>query len=134
MCYEKFIPKPFSSFFSIGENQSGIDRYAVQFFGISLNEKIKRGNTRKIVTTFRSIDDSVSVLLDEVYYRIYVKEGTYQVNVWEWTQMDRTNENSFIMDTSYMIPREYWIELRASINGEDVFYKDEIKFEIISEK
>jgi hypothetical protein len=131
---QKFIPKPFASFFDIGGNQLNLDRYAVQFFGVRLNEKIKRGEKRKIVTTFRSINDSKSVLLDEVYYRIYVKEGRTQVNVYEWTEMDRTNENSFVLDTSYMIPREYWIEIKTKVQSEDIFYRDEIKFEIISEK
>lgn len=132
---QKFIPKPYADFFSIGTNLTTVDKYAVQFYGIALNEKIKRGTTRKVVVTFRSIDNSPkTILLDEVYYRVYVKEGRTQVNVWEWTQMDRTNENSFMLDTSYMIPREYWIEIRGKVNGEDIFYKDEIKFEIVSEK
>jgi hypothetical protein len=131
---QKFIPKPFASYFDIGGNQTTLNRYAIQFFGVKLNEKIKRGEKRKIVTTFRSINDIKSVLFNEVYYRIYVKEGRTQVNVFEWTKMDRTNENSFILDTSYMIPREYNLEIKTKIHSEDIFYRDEIKFEIISEK
>jgi hypothetical protein len=131
---QKFIPKPFADFFDIGANQIDVNKYATQFYGVSLNEKIKRGSTRKVVVTFRSIEQSSSVLLDEAYYRIYVKEGKTQVNIFEWTRMDRTNENSFMLDTSYMIPREYWIEVKARINSQDIFYRDEIKFEIISEK
>jgi len=131
---QKFIPKPFASFFDIGTNQTELNRYAIQFFGVSLNEKIKRGTKRKIVTTFKSINNSKSELLNEVYYRIYIKEGKTQVNVFDWTKMDRTNENSFILDTTFMVPREYWIEIRGRIFSEDIFYRDEIKFEIISEK
>jgi hypothetical protein len=131
---QKFVPKPFDAFFSIGENETDASDYVIQFEGVKLNEKIKRGSTRKIVTTFRSISQQKGVLLDEVYYRIYVKEGRTHVNVFDWTEMDRTNQNSFILDTSYMIPREYHIEIKARINSEDVFYRDEIKFEIISEK
>lgn len=131
---QKFIPKPFSAFFNIGTNNTELNRYAIQFFGVKLNEKIKRGEKRKIVITFKSINLSQSVLLNEVYYRIYLKEGKTQVNVFEWTKCDRTNENSFILDTSYMIPREYWMEVKARVHSEDIFYKDDIKFEIISEK
>jgi hypothetical protein len=111
-----------------------LDRYAIQFFGVKLNEKIKRGDKRKIVVTFRSVNETKFVLFDEVYYRIYVKEGKTQVNVFDWTEMDRTNENSFVLDTSYMIPCEYWIEIKTKKYSEDIFYRDEIKFEIISEK
>ena len=131
---QKFIPKPFSGFFDIGTNNTEIKRYAIQFFGVKLNEKIKRGEDRKIVVTFKSITELKSVLMNEVFYRIYVKEGKTQVNVLDWTQLDRTNENSFMLNTTYMIPREYWVEIRARVQSEDIFYHDEIKFEIVSEK
>jgi hypothetical protein len=131
---QKFIPKPFTSTYTIGANPTELERYAIQFFGVRLNEKIKRGDNRKIVVTFRSINQQISVLFDEVYYRIYIKEGRTQVNVFEWTLLDKTNENSFVLDTSYMIPREYWVEIKARTHTEEIFYRDEIKFEIISEK
>lgn len=131
---QKFIPKPFDDIFDIGTNLTASNEYVVQFYGVSLNEKIKRGSTRKITVNFRSINEVKTILVDEAYYRIYVKEGRTQVNVWEWTRLDRTNENSFLLDTSYMIPREYWIEIRATVDGQDIFYKDEIKFEIVTEK
>ncbi len=131
---QKFIPKPHTSLFTIGENQTELERYVIQFFGIKLNEKIKRGEFRKVVVTLRSINQPKSVLFDEVYYRVYVKEGLTQVNVFDWTKLDRTNENSFILDTSYMIPREYWVEIKAKTHTEEIFYREELKFEIISEK
>jgi hypothetical protein len=131
---QKFIPKPTSSLFTIGENQTELQRYSLQFFGVSLNEKIKRGTIRKVVVTIRSIDYPTPVLFDEVYYRIYIKEGRTQVIVYDWTKLDKTNENSFMLDTSVMIPREYWIEIKAKTHTEEIFYREEIKFEIISEK
>lgn len=131
---QKFIPKQFTDFFDIGTNLTTTTKYAIQYHGISLNEKIKRGSIRKVVVTFKSINNPNPILLDEAYYRVYIKEGRTQVNVWEWTRMDKTNENSFMIDTSYMIPREYWIEVKGNVNGEEIFYRDEIKFEIISEK
>ena len=48
--------------------------------------------------------------------------------------MDTTNENSFILDTSSYIPREYFIEIKGKTHTEEIFYKEHIKFEIISEK
>jgi hypothetical protein len=131
---QKFVPKPYSSKFSVGENETNLQRYSVQFFGIKLNEKIKRDEIRKIVTTFRSIDTPKNVLLDEVSYRVYIKEGKTNVNVFDWTQMDKTNENSFMLDTSYFIPREYYLEIRGKMHNEYIYYNDTIKFEIVSEK
>lgn len=131
---QKFVPKPYTSLFTIGANQTELQRYTIQFYGINLNEKIKKGEVRKVAISIKSLDIPKTVLFDEVYYRIYIKEGRTNVNVFDWTQLDRTNENSFYLDTSILIPREYWIEIKANTHTEEIFYKDVIKFEIISEK
>lgn len=48
--------------------------------------------------------------------------------------MDVTNENSFVLDTSILIPREYYIEVKGVKHNEEIFYPEVIKFEIVSEK
>jgi len=131
---QKFIPKPLSSLYSIGENPKESDRYAIQFFGVRQNEKVVRGENRKIVITFRSINESKPILFDEVFYRMYIKEGRTNVIIHDWTQLDVTNENSFNLDTSVYIPREYYIEIKGKTHSEEIFYENEIKFEIVSEK
>ena len=76
-----------------------------------------------------------SQLFDEVHYRIFVKEGRTNVIVNDWTQVDMTTtENSFYLDTSYMIPREYFMEFKAKTHTEEIFYDEYVKFEILSEK
>jgi hypothetical protein len=131
---QRFIPKPYSSLYSIGENPKELERYVVQFFGVKQNEKIIRGEYRKIVVTFKSINTSKPILFDEVFYRMYIKEGRTNVIVHDWTQIDVTNENSFTLDTSIYIPREYFLEIKGKTHTEEIFYENEIKFEIVSEK
>jgi hypothetical protein len=131
---QKFIPKPYTSKFTIGENQTELERYSIQFSGIKQNEKIIRGENRKIVVSFRSINHPKTQLFEDVYYRMYIKEGLTNVIVHDWTNLDVTNENSFVLDTSVYIPREYFIEIKGKTHTEEIFYNDEIKFEIISEK
>lgn len=131
---QRFIPKPYTSLYTIGENPKELDRYAIQFFGVKQNEKIIRGENRKIVITFKSINISKPILFDEVYYRMYIKEGRTNVIVHDWTQIDTTNENSFTLNTSIYIPREYFIEVKGKTHSEEIFYENEIKFEIVSEK
>jgi hypothetical protein len=118
----------------VGENVKELERYSVQFFGIKLNEKIKRGENRKIVVSFRSLDVPKTQLFEEVFYRVYIKEGRTNVNVFDWTQLDVTNENSFYLNTDIMIPREYYLEIKGKTHTEEIYYNDQIKFEIISEK
>jgi hypothetical protein len=131
---QKFVPKPFTFGYTIGENPTETQSYKIQFSGIKQNEKIIRGELKKIVINLRSIEQSKTVLFDEVYYRIFIKEGKTNVIVYDWTKTDVTNENSFFLDTSYLIPREYFMEFKAKTYTEEIFYDEYVKFEIISEK
>ncbi len=131
---QKFIPKPMLSYYSLGGNDTDFKRYSIQFYGIKQNEKIKPGEIRKIGVIFKSINNPNSTIIEEVYYRMFIKEGRTDVIVHDWTQLDVTNENSFMIDTSIYIPREYFIEIKAKVNGEEIFYEEYIKFEIISQK
>lgn len=131
---QKFVPKLYTELYNVGLNNVGSEEYVIKYNGVKSNEKIKRGENRKITVTLKSINTSKTILSDELYYRIYVKEGKTQVNVFDWTKLDKINENSFMLDTSYLIPREYYIEIKGNINSEEIFYNNEIKFEIINEK
>jgi hypothetical protein len=131
---QKFIPKSFTTQYSIGENLTELERYSIQFFGIKQNEKVLRGEKRKIVINFRSINNPKNTILNDVYYRLYIKEGRTNVIVHDWTLVDKTNENSFFLDTSFYVPREYFMEIKGKTFNEEIFYDEIIKFEILSEK
>lgn len=132
---QKFILSPFNTLYSIGENPTDTKKYAIQVSGIKQNEKLIRGENKKIVVTFRTITASnLNYTFDEVYFRMFIKEGHTNVIVHDWTLLDKSNENSYFLNTGNYIPREYFIEFKARINSEDIFYKEQIKFEIISEK
>jgi hypothetical protein len=131
---QKFVPKPFTNGYTFGANPTDTNKFAMQFSGIKQNEKIKRGELKKIVINLRSISQPKTDLYEDVYYRIFVKEGKTNVIVYDWTQFDLTNENSFYLDTSYMIPREYFMEFKTKTHTEEIFYDEYVKFEIISEK
>ena len=92
-----------------------------------MSEKIKRGDVRKISLEFKWIENPINKVLNDVSYRMYVLEGHTQVNVHDWTKVDKTNnENCFYLDTSYLIPREYNIEFRGKINNEILNYKNSL--------
>lgn len=131
---QKFVPKPYTSLYTIGENQTELQRYSIQYFGIKQGEKIKKGDIRKVVVTFRSINEPKTQIFDKVYYRLFIMEGHTEVIIHDWTLVDVTNENSFYFDTSYMIPREYQMEIKGKTHTEEIYYDNVIKFEIVSEK
>jgi len=131
---QKFVPKPVTSGYTIGSNPTETQTYKIQFSGIKQNEKIIRGELKKVVLNLRSIEQSKTILFDDVSYRIFIKEGKTNVIVYDWTKTDVTNENSFFLDTSFLIPREYFMEFKAKTYTEEIFYNEYVKFEIISEK
>lgn len=132
MIRQKFVPKLYDEMFDIGAIST--NNHIIKFSGIKLNEKIKRGEIRKVVVNVKSFNTLQTIVSGELYYRIYIKEGKTQVNVFDWTLLDKTTENSFLIDTSYLIPREYNIEIKSKIGDEVIFFENEIKFEIVSEK
>lgn len=132
---QKFVLNPLISILNIGESPTDTKKYAIQVSGIKQNEKLIRGENKKVVVSFRTISASnFNYTFENVYYRMYIKEGHTNVIVHDWTLLDKTNENSYYLNTGIYIPREYYVEFKATINSEDIFYKEPIKFEIISEK
>lgn len=131
---QKFIPKPYTDLYTIGINPTESKDYVVKYSGIKMNEKIKRNEKRKVVVEFKSFDNPYVDIIDDAYYRIYIKEGLTQINIFDWIKMDKTNENSFVLNTEYLIPREYNIEIKGKVFNNEIFYNNELKFEIVSEK
>ena len=71
----------------------------------------------------------------EAFYRVYVREGTTEVQVQDWTKLNRTpNEYYLIFDTRDKIPNEYYIDLKVISSGEVNTYKRTIKFQIVNKK
>jgi hypothetical protein len=128
---QKFVPKSYFNDFDFN-GTSNDDKYILQFSGIKINEKIIEGSVRKIKVNIRSIRNQKTDLLEEIYYRLHVKEGRTDVVVIDWSKMDKTNTNSVILDTAFLLPREYYLEIKAVINGTEIFYPSDIKFEIVS--
>ena len=69
------------------------------------------------------------------FYRVYVREGQTEVEVQDWTQINRTpNEYYFIFDTRDKIPNEYYIDIKVESSGEVNTYKRQIKFQVVNMK
>lgn len=110
--------------------------YTFRVSGIKHQEKIKRGDTRRVNVEARVplTLDQVGVI-DKVYYRIYVREGNTQIDYIDWTEVSRAFDgNFFLVDTSWFIPNDYYLEVKIQSGDETRTYDDVIKFEVVSEK
>ncbi len=110
--------------------------YHFSLDGIMLKEKIKRGDTRRVNVTAQIpfvFDQSQAV--DKIYYRIYIKEGQTQLDYIDWTEVNRTPDgNYFLIDTSWFIPNDYYLEVKIESGQEIRTYEKIFQFEIVSEK
>jgi hypothetical protein len=130
---------------SAGANGLGVGKatnlsiyeYDVNIRGIKYKEKIKRGDTRRINVDVRipyTYDSTVT--LDKVYYRMYTLDnGTTQIEYIDWQEISRTPDgNFFIVDTSWFIPNDYFIEIKIESGNEVRTFPQTISFTIVSEK
>jgi hypothetical protein len=131
-----FIALPFSQSFQLGIQTKEPKLYGFEFYGIKQDEKILNTDIRKVGVVIKKAYSTNEVLQNvESYYRIYVREGQTEVQVQDWTQINRTpNEYYFIFDTRDKIPNEYFVDIKVLTSGEVNTYKRTLKFQIVNKK
>jgi len=131
-----FTLLPFKNSFTIGTNSQDPKIYGFDYYGIKQDEKIFNTDIRKVGVIIKQAY-TTNRLLPKVsaYYRVYVREGQTEVQVQDWTAINRTpNEYYFIFDTRDKIPNEYFIDIKVESSGEVNTYKRQIKFQIVNYK
>jgi hypothetical protein len=130
---QKFVPVQMDDLVDFGNGQP--TQFVPFIYGIKKGEKINRGDVRKVIVEAKEIITARKSILSDIYYRIYVKEGKGQVEVQGWTQVNKTNkENNFFLDTSFLIPKEYFIDIKINYNSEITTLNNVVNFQIVSEK
>jgi hypothetical protein len=131
-----FEVKDDETYFDLGTNENSPIDYYMSVSGIKRDEKIKRGDQRKVFVSARKpFTTNETDVIDGLEYRLYVKEGNTEVNVIDWQDVNRTfNNNYFILDTSWMIPNVYHIDIKLTASQEVKTYSDTMKFQIVNQK
>lgn len=131
-----FILQNQSAYYTIGIQSKDPILYGFDFSGIKQNEKILNTDVRKVMVTIKQAYTSQYVLQNvQAKYRVYVKEGTTEVLVQDWTQINRTpNEYYFIFDTRDKIPNQYYVDIQVNTSGEKDTYKKVLMFQIVNKK
>lgn len=132
----EFVLRPLSDFYQIGSTNQEPSLYGFDFYGLKQDEKILGGDIRKVGVIVKKAYTTREVLNKvDAYYRIYVREGTTEVQVQDWTEINRTPDGHyFILDTSDKIPNEYFVDLKVNTDREVNTYKRQIKFQIVDRK
>ena len=131
----EFALKKSEEWYNFGDADGEPKQYGFSMSGIKREEKIKRGDTRKVLVSARipyTVDRKQ--VIDGLKYRLYVKQGTAEINVIDWDDVNRTNnQNYFLLDTSWMIPNTYYLDIKLYSNQEVRDYPEIMKFYIVNQ-
>jgi hypothetical protein len=108
---------------------------AVSIGGVKNQEKIKRGDIRKAIVSARipyTVEQTQSI--DNLQYRLYVKEGTRELTVIDFQPVEMANNYYyFLLDTASLIPNTYYLDILASSNLEVTTIKSVVQFDIVNQ-
>jgi hypothetical protein len=132
----QFVLQEYTAGIQIGSVSKEPQKYGFNFYGILQDEKILNTDIRKVGVTIKKAYTGQQLLLDvSAFYRVYVKEGTTEVIVQDWTPINRTpTEYYFIFDTRDKIPNQYYIDIQVNTSGEKDTYKKQLTFNIVNQK
>ena len=132
----EFVLLPIQANIVIGSQSQDPSNFGFTFYGINQDEKILNTDVRKVGVVVKRAYTTNTVLQNvQAFYRVYVMEGQTEVQVQDWTKINRTpNEFYFIFDMKDKIPNEYFVDIRVNTNGEKDTYKRQLKFQIVNKK
>lgn len=124
-----------NDYYNIGSLDSLPKPVGISVSGIRSQEKIKRGDIRKVIVSTRipyTVEQTQSV--SDLKYRLYVKEGKNELTIIDFQPIEiSTNYNYFLLDTASLIPNTYYLDVLVESNLEINTLKNVINFDIVSE-
>jgi len=131
-----FTLQQYQAGIQIGSSSQEPIKFGFDFYGILQNEQILNSDIRKVGVTIKKAYTGQQPLLNvSAFYRVYVKEGTTEVQVQDWTPINRTpNEYYFIFDMRDKIPNQYYVDIQVNTSGERDTYKKQLTFDIVNKK
>ena len=131
-----FVIKPSSHFFQIGNVKENDIKFIPLVSGIKYDEKIMRGDKRKIVVTSKNeYSKNKASVVKDLQYRLFVKDGKDEINVINYQKVNQTySENYFILDTNMLIPQRYYIDVKYKYGSEEIHHSEILSFEIVNDK
>jgi hypothetical protein len=130
-----FVIVDAGNFYNIGTNDMMPQNYGFSVHGIKMEEKIIRGDIRKVLVSARiPYTVNQTSIIDNLQYRLYVKEGRNELTVIDYEDVERAfNHNYFLLDTESLIPNTYYLDLKVESNYQVSTIKGAVNFDIVSQ-
>lgn len=130
-----FVIKSSLGYYNIGMSDMKSKKTALSVSGIGSNEKIKRGDVRKVTVSARipfTVEQTQRI--DDLRYRLYVKEGKNELTVIDYQPVELSvNNYYFLIDTASLIPNTYYLDVLVTSNLETTTLANVINFDIVSQ-
>ena len=125
-----------SHFINFGTKKRDLNNYEVQLNGVNDYEKLKRGEKREISVNYREkFTNNVLKHLNGAEYRLYIEENNREMDVISWDYVDKINDtNLFLINTSDLVPSNYFIDIRIKHGNEIKVFKKCLEFSVINNK
>ena len=131
-----FTLKDTPNFFNIGNSLSTTNvTFTPSISGIKECEEIKRGDVRKLVISAKpNYTVNTTQLVDNIDIRLYVKDGTREIDVIEWDNINKAfSENFYMLDTNILIPQKYFVDIRIKYGMNSIIHHDVLSFNIVDD-
>ena len=131
-----FVLKDTPNFFNIGNSLSTTNAtFTPSITGIKEREEIKRGDVRKLVISAKpNYTINTVQLVDNLDIRVYIKDGTREIDVIEWDGINKSfSENFYIIDTNILIPQRYYVDVRITYGMNSIIHHDVLSFDIVDD-
>jgi len=131
-----FVVRATPNYFNIGSSLvSSNATFSPTIAGIKEKEQIKRGDIRKLVISPKpSYTTNTVQLLDSIDIRVYVKDGTREIDVIEWDKVNKAFvENFYMIDTNILIPQKYFVDVRIKYGMNSIIHHDVLSFDIVDD-
>ncbi len=120
---------------SFGTSSSKAKDFIISVIGIKREEKIINGEVRKVIVNAKiPFTSNQQQSVENLEYRLYVREGNSQYTVIDFHPIEMSPElNFFYLDTNTLLPNTYYLDVRIKSNGQIKHLKEVLKFDIINE-
>lgn len=127
----EFVTKN-SNFVGIGNSIVDNNRLVPTIYGINYDEKIERGDVRKLVIYLKSsFKRNLIELADDIFFRLYIKDGEREIDIIPFEKVNKSFlENYTIIDTEMLIPEKYYVDIKINYSQEMIIHHNVLSFKI----
>lgn len=131
-----FTLKSTPNYFNIGNSINSTNvTFTPSITSIKEKEQIKRGDVRKLIIAAKpNYTINTTQLVDNLDIRLYIKDGTREIDVIEWDGINKAfSENFYMIDTNILIPQRYFVDVRITYGLNTIIHHDVLSFDIVDD-